>query len=78
MSELNNCCGTTCDKQAAIAERDALVAQLTALKTAAKPIVDGYFDWLERNQVDVEDCNQLDQQLYAEMVELNNCCGGKP
>lgn len=27
MSELNNCCGTTCDKQAAIAERDALVAQ---------------------------------------------------
>jgi phage I-like protein len=40
MSELNNCCGTTCDKQAAIAERDALVAQVETMKSLMLDLVE--------------------------------------
>jgi hypothetical protein len=40
MSELNNCCGTTCDKQAAIAERDALVAQVELLRRHRRELLD--------------------------------------
>ena len=58
------------------ADHLALVAQLTALKTAVKPIIVEYFDWVERNQIDIEDCNQSVQELYRHMVALNNCYVG--
>ena len=60
---------------------DKINEQLKSLRAATKPIVDNYFDWLERNQIDVEDCDQLDQELYAQMITLNQALtqqGTKP
>lgn len=52
-------------------ENDGLKTQVELLREAAQPIIDDYFNWMEVNDVDIQDLTESYQKVYDMMVNLN-------
>lgn len=60
------------------AENRELKAQVERLQDNASEIVDDYFDYIERYQIDSEDMNSSQKRKYDMMVALNSSIVATP